>query len=363
MQMIPVRTFPRLLASLSTLATLLLGIPSVSAAPTGQPPLPHAIRIISLGPDNSTRVAGKIGGVMQPWLSDHEVLHFRGSQLYRYDVAAKTDTLLAGLTHQVKSSPCFLYFLEASPNGQQVFWGMSANNPIFVATVDGARREQWDGDGGMTQPFWCAGGKHWLQFHFGGSPTALHFTKIERHSLEAPQTSETFQSPPPGLNGLDILAAPSADEVIARTPDVVKFETSKPSKGVKQADGSMAFTFTDTPTLRRAQTILVWNLHEAQPLHRYAIDLPGKVYEVAVSPDGERAAWLLQDGTGKIGAMALWVSKLDGTGLRKLGNFGAGGKASYGSGMNFPLQVVWVPGGKKVSFLYGGALWTVPADQ
>lgn len=291
------------------------------------------------------------------------MLHFRHGQLYRYDVAAKTDTLLAGLTHQVKSSPCFLYFLSASPYGQQVVWGISANNPIFVATVDGTRREQWDGDGGMTQPFWCAGGKHWLQFHFGGSPVALHFTKIERHSLDVPQTSETFPSPPPGLNGLDILAAPSADEVIARTPDDVAFQMPKPSKGVKQPDGSMAFTFTDTPTLRRAQTISVWSLHEAQPLYRYALVLPGKVYEVAVSPDGERAAWLLQGGTGKVGATALWVSKLDGSGMHKLGDFGPGGKASYGSEINFPLQVVWVPGGKRVSFLYGGALWTVPADQ
>ena len=84
---------------------------------------------------------------------------------------------------------------------------MSANNPLFVATVDGARREQWDGDGGMTQPFWCADGNHWMQFHFGGSPQSLRWTKIQRHSLEAPQASETFPSAPPGLNGLDVLAA------------------------------------------------------------------------------------------------------------------------------------------------------------
>ena len=353
----------RLFGPVSAAAATLLGFPAHAAPPTGQPPLPHAIRVISLGPDNSSRMAGKVSGVIQPWLSDHEVLHFRHGQLYRYDVAAKTDTLLAGLTHQVKSSPCFLYFLSASPYGQQVVWGMSANNPIFVATGAGRRREQWDGDGGMTQPFWCADGKHWLQFHFGGSPAAIHFTKIEMHSLDASQTSESFASPPSGLNGLDILAAPSADEVIARTPDVVKFETPKPSKGVKQPDGSMAFTFTDTPTLRRAQTISVWSLHRAEPLHRYAINLPGKVQEVAVSPDGERAAWLLQDGTGKVGAASLWVSKLDGTGLRKLGNFGAGGKAAHDLGMDFPLQVVWVPGGKQVSFLYGEALWVVTVDQ
>lgn len=302
-----------------------------------------------------------VSGVQQPWLSDHEVLHFRSGSLYRYDARAETDTLLPKLTHQVKSSQCYLYFLTVSPNGQQVLWGVSANNPLFVATVDGAQRAQWDGDGGMTDGYWCVDGTKWLQFHFGGTPTSIHWTNIEQHSLDAPHSTETFSSPP-GLNGLDILAAPSLENIIARTPDPVKFQMPKPSAGVKQADGSMAFTFQDKPTLRSVQTISVWSLRQAEPIHKWIITLPGKVQEVAVSPDGQRATWLLQDNGGKKFRTSLWVSKTDGSGLHKIGSFAAGSASAQKLGNAFPFSLVWVPGNTQISFQYGNALWAVAAD-
>lgn len=339
-----------------------LSIPAIAAPPPDQPPVPGAIRVLTIGSDNSAGAKGMIGGVGQPWLSDHEALHFRHGLLYRYDVTSKSDTPLTPLTRQVKTSPCFLYFLDASPDGQQVIWGMSANNPLFVATVDGARREQWDGDGGMTQPFWCADGKHWMQFHFGRSPQSLRWTKIQMHSLDTPQTSVTFPSPPPGLNGLDVLAAPSADRIIARTPDHVEMKTPKSSEGVPNLDGSVSFTFQETPTFRKAQTISVWSLHQAQPLHRYAISLPGWVQEVAVSADGQRAAWLLTTvlGEGARASVSLWASGVDGSGLHRIGNV----RVQHGSSplADFASQLHWVPGDKKIGFEYGDALWTVAAN-
>ncbi len=341
-----------------------LGLGPVAGAPPILPPFPGATHILTIAPDNSTGAAGMIGGVGQPWLSDHEVLHFRHSVLYRYDITTKADTPLTQLTRQVKTSPCFLYFLDASPDGQQVIWGMSANNPLFVATVDGTRREQWDGDGGMTQPFWCADGKHWMQFHFGRSLQSLRWTNVQMHSLEAPHASATFPSPPPDLNGLDILAAPSADRIIARTPDHVEMQTPKSSEGVPHSDGSVSFTFQETPTFRKAQTLSVWSLHQAQPLHRYAISLPGWVQEVAVSADGERAAWLLTKvlGEGARASVSLWVSSIDGSGLHRIGNVGV--RVQHGSSplADFASQLHWVPGDKKVSFEYGDALWTVVAN-
>lgn len=341
-----------------------LSIPAAAAPPPDQPPVPGAIRVLALDPDNSTGAAGMIGGVGQPWLSNHELLHFRHGLLYRYDVAANVDTPLTQLTRQVKTSACFLYFLDASPNGQQVIWGMSANNPIFVATVDGARREQWDGNGGMTQPFWCADGKHWMQFHFGGNPESLRWTKIQMHSLDAPHASQTFPSAPPGLNGLDILAAPSADRIIARMPDHVEMKPPKSSAGVSHPDGSVSFTFQELPTFRKAQTISVWSLRQAQPLHRYAISLPGWVQEVTVSPNGERAAWLLTKvlGAGARASVSLWASGVDGSGLHRIGDVRVRARLGNSPLADFASQLHWVPGDEKVSFLYGDALWTVAAD-
>jgi hypothetical protein len=339
-------------------AVLLLMASVVRAAPTpDQPPIPGAVRVISVGPDNSTGTDGVIGGVVQPWLSNHNVLHFRHGVLFRYDENSRTDTRLTDLTRQVMSSHCYLYFLDASPDGQQVVWGMSANGPLFVATVDGTRRAEWDGDGGMTEPHWCADGKHWMQFHFDGTPTSLHWTRIQMHGLDTPTASETFSSPPPGLNGLDILAAPSADRVIARTPDPMKFGASKPTGGKPQADGTFSLTFTDTPTFRTVQTISVWSLHQPQPLHRYVVALPGKAMEVSVSPNGRRVAWLLTDEAGQ----SLWVSGLDGGGMHRVGVVRASRSTVNGRMPNFVSGLQWVPGDQRVSFLYGDALWTVPA--
>lgn len=338
----------------------LLAAASAIAAEPPDPPLPGATRILTLGPDNSTGKAGMIGGVVQPWLSDHEVLHFHRGSLHRFDVTTKTDTLLAPLTRQVKSSSCYLYFLSVAPNGQQVIWGLSANNPLFVSTVDGARREQWDGDGGMTMPYWCEDGRHWMQFHFGGTPTAPRWTKIEMHSLDKPHASEDFPSIPPGLNGLDILAVPSADEIIARTSDAVKFETPKPTESTKHSDSTMSFTFMETPAFRSAQTISVWSLHQSHPLHQWTIKLPGQAQEVAVSPDGKRVAWLLTKGAAT--SQSLWTSGLDGSGLHEIGVVRPSNRMVHGQWVNFVSQVHWVPGDREVSFIYGDSLWTVTAD-
>jgi len=341
-----------------------LSIP-ITAAPTPDlPPIPGATRILTIGPDNSTGVAGVMGGVGQPWLSDHEVLHFRQGSLYRYDVTSNIDIPLSKLTHQVKTSPCYLYFLNASSNGQQVIWGMSGNNPLFVATMDGTRREQWDGDGGMTQPFWCADGKHWMQFHFGGSPQSLRWTKIQMHSLDTPQTSQTFSSAPPGLNGLDILAAPSADWIIARKRDPFTFITPSAHKGVRHPDGSESFVIEEKITSRITPNISVWSLHEAKPLHQWKIPLPGWVQEVAVSPDGRRVAWLMTSGPRRGGAtsVSMWASGLDGGGLHRIGVVRPRVQHRRGPVADFASQLHWVLGDKKISFLYGDALWTAVAN-
>ena len=52
-----------------------------------------------------------------------------------------------------------------------MLWGVSANNPLFVASLDGARCAQWPSNGGLSEAYWCADGRHWVQFQFGGTGT------------------------------------------------------------------------------------------------------------------------------------------------------------------------------------------------
>lgn len=288
------------------------------------------------------------------------MLHFRYGLLYCYDATARTDVPLTQLTHQVMSSHCSIYFLDVSPNGKQVIWGVSGNNPLFVSTINGVRREQWPSDNGMSEPHWSADGRHWMQFHFGGDPQHLRWMQVQVHSLDSPRLSETFSSPPPGLNGLDILAAPSADEIIARTPDPVTYETPRPDKVVEHADGTSSYSFTEAIILRGRQTLSVWSLRHPQPLHRYAIALPGRAQEVAVSPDGRRVAWLLT--TGGTSSQSLWTSELDGSRMHKIDVVHSSSRRVHGPLTSFVSQLCWVPGNKQLSFLYGDALWTVPAE-
>ncbi len=297
------------------------------------------------------------GGVGRLWLSSHELLHFnRRGQLYRYDLATQSETLLAALTHQVKTSPAYLYFLDTSPDGQSVIWGMSSNNPFFVAPVDGSRREQWPGNQGLSEPYWCADSHHWIEFQFGGTPEKIRWTTILVHNTDTPDHSETIAAIPPGLQGLEIVAAPSADLVIARTPDSHKMG---PSTRITTPDGHVGFTFTDQVTYRKTQAISVWSLHQAQPLHRWTIALPGYAAEAEVSPKGDRVAWLLTSSASEPPAVlgnpsaSLWVGNLDGSQMHKVGSVEGGER---------PLQVCWLPSGDQLSFEYQGAIWTVPAD-
>ena len=148
-----------------------------------------------------------------------------------------------------------------------------------------------------------------------------------------------------------MLAAPSSDSIIARTHD--------PRKTAKVTPVPGGFIIHDRVTLRATQTISVWSLRQPQPLHEWTITLPDKATEVAVSPDGRRVAWLLTGGSGS--SQALWVSALDGGGMREIGAVPIRKGAVGGRPPSFVSQLDWVPGDKAVSFLYGDALWTVPA--
>jgi hypothetical protein len=56
---------------------------------------------------------------------------------------------------------------------------------------------------------------------------------------------------------------------------------------------------------------------------------------------------------------AIWVSRLDGSGMHEVGHL-LSGKEAEDDDPAFGLD--WLPGGKRLSFGYGDALYTVPAD-
>ena len=119
-------------------------------------------------------------------------------------------------------------------------------------------------------------------------------------------------------------------------------------------------------TYRDKQELSVWSLHASTALQRWTVHLPGRAYEIAVSPKGDRIAWLLMPNLKgrprnvQRGAASLWVSQLDGSRMREIGS--AGTDVRQRSAPSLLMQLRWLPGGKRLSFLYNGALYTVPTD-
>jgi hypothetical protein len=375
------KTLARILLLLSFIiwltARMIAPVWSAPNLTVGKPLLPQAMRLFPL--DGSFQK----GGVEQPWLSSHELLHFKKGQLYRYDMTAKTDTPLPALTQQIVNSPASLDFVESSPDGKWVLWGESANGPIFAASVDGAQRFSWPGNGGLSEPYWCADCHHWLQILSSGDGYSMpdpktEFNEARLQDVDAPQHTGAITDLPPGLHNLDVLAVVSETEVIARTPDPVKFGPSKevPTPGGAKP-GETSFIIQEKDTYRATQQISVWDLRQRVPLHRWTVRLPGLVQEVVVSPQGDRVAWLIQQtepkarGRVRLMCTSLWVSGLDGSGLREVGYVAAKIDAASLKHMSLaqmeqyaaplPMQPHWSPDGEQMSFQCAGALWAVHA--
>jgi hypothetical protein len=104
------------------------------------------------------------------------------------------------------------------------------------------------------------------------------------------------------------------------------------------------------------------------------LPVPGGEASVALSPDGERVGWLVYTGRPfslieqwlarlnprfAFGAaprytLNLFVSKRDGTGVREVGRVAVSPQDRSRGALR------WTPDGTRLSFVFEGALWTVP---
>lgn len=355
--------------------------------------LAKATRVLTVPPDQSSS-AQNTAEVDSPWLSARALLHYgKGRRIFRYDLNTKTDDALPALTAQVASSPAYARFLLVSPSGKWVLWGESGNNPFFVADVAGRHRFQWPGNGGLSEPYWCADGHRWVEMKFSGGGATFNpkveYTRALLHDANAPSASVPLPAIPSRMQGLDILSFVGPNQIIARAPDAISYGNSK-NVSSAAADGSLTMSFTEVRTPRATQQISVWKLGQAAPLSHWTIHLPGVASEVTVSPRGNRVAWLLSPVPSKTlpttlreETASLWVSRLDGGEMRQIGSVtkrippldvrrlqqtllagvpldaATQKKLSLLSG---PSQVRWLPGGRAISFQNEGALWVVPVE-
>ncbi|HZT40651.1 MAG TPA: hypothetical protein VFA07_00610 [Chthonomonadaceae bacterium] len=255
-----------------------------------------------------------------------------------------------------------------SPDGAWMLyrnWAGGANNPFRTLTLslNGSRRIVWPAWSEtrfdmIRQPFWLPDSRHWAEIVYD-------------------HTSHTFLAAVYGLDGKHYTG------VIARG----RWLWSGEVHGITQS-GSVLIRKFNTPALpKRLVQIMEWDLqgilaHRANGsahARTISIRMPANTEEVSgpdprISPQGDRLAWVLTlenahpepawlqrlwalFGQRQRKTFGLWVSHLDGSQLREIGHI------NYQPDDEVPQDIRWTPDGKRLSFLYKGALYTVPVDE
>jgi Tol biopolymer transport system component len=114
--------------------------------------------------------------------------------------------------------------------------------------------------------------------------------------------------------------------------------------------GKAIVMFTYSLSLRYA--ILDTDREEPPQWLPSALPSPWGVFvNLAASPDGRSLAWIAP---GDYGSATLWTSHIEGSGRREL----AASPRTSGLGPEF---LSWTPDGRRISFVYRSAIWTLPA--
>ncbi len=321
------------------------------------------------------------------WLSDHEVLCLiaEGSSDHAYRLDTRTgqktplETLNAAFRAVTPNGETHL-----SPDGRRLLWtgvrhaqnvwppSRSGINTryvlprpgnyyqdfrVMVTALDGSQQIDRQQGGNLA---WQPDNRGWMRLIWGnGAP------RIQTQTLDSPRlteqtlsdVTETVLKAPGGTygtrGGLQILGVTPNQHLLTASPAPL-------------LPGQVYFyDMALTPAARPSRT--------------YTVSLPGNYYAdtIALSPSGDRLAWklyghhrssvsflngllwhlfpnLAQSPQPVIG---LWVSRLDGTGMHEVGEM----PVPRQDGWNLSLSdLSWTPDGKRLSFTYDGALWTVP---
>ena len=288
------------------------------------------------------------------WLSNHEFLYqdyteggmerVQSCRLFRYDIRTHTRRELKGLTKLVS---CFYHSqMEISPDGKWMLWhgGTDGKDTIDAATIDGRRHLQWP-CGYYTRDVlnWTVDSRHWVDFHKKDTddnfPSEAHI-----HDVNARQKDTV----------LPIATGSLGDEYDARIQKTIVTLSSPNFEAV-------------TPQLQVTEAQIG---SRVTPIHQYTIRPPASmaslpnvdIMDGLLSPSGDRIALLIsydappEKGKPEQGISGLWICRKDGSDMRNLGDW------SQDSNPNHIPELEglrWLPDGRRLSFVYNNALWTV----
>lgn len=283
------------------------------------------------------------------WLSNDELLLLwpdSGGGVVRYHPSRRALAAADGLGKTL--ADCDLTSerarsLQLSPDGKRLLWpGTERDRVWFAAEVANGERREWDGSesiGYGAQALWMPDGRHWAELI-----DSCNETRLRVHAVGEPGGFEIRHGFFAG--GYRHLGFLDATRAIGIAREV--------SEGTVQA---VEYEVRPNPPPRRL----------------FSLKVPSDAYgavEATLSPRGDRLAWRFEHKPAPFGLrflngatlvhafpasrVALWVSRPDGSGMRRIGVVAPGSDA---------LQALrWTPDGKRVSFLHGNRLWSVPVD-
>jgi hypothetical protein len=265
-----------------------------------------------------------------------------------------------------------LYHLLAdgcvSPDGRWLLWGdtdmaRGSGGRYAAFALDGSRTLKWPHavrPGNSMPPeagypvAWMPDSRHWVELSSGleVDPNSPRTVTVPRrviiHSVDAP--GEVSKTP----------LLPDGGDLIGITPQR-HLLTLTPRDGEEHGAELEEYDLNANAALVRHFPV------RTPPNGKFPY------HQVALAPQGHRLAWLVpiektppgppflarfwtMAGNRPHTVETLWVTRLDGSEPQEVGYL------PFKTDDPLPEDLRWLPGGKQLSFIYKGALYTVPAD-
>lgn len=352
------------------------------------------------GPQLLTQGAVRVAGYPHAqdsyeWVSDYEFVMFRdipSHPIAEVDTRTGKTTALDSLVRRVGKEEIphstYGYSFEASPNGSRLLWESEDETRTRTVSVplDGSsvkkgplrRKEAWHHD---SNAIWLPDSRQWVQLQDGrqGLDAVVQ-------SLDAPGIVRRIHVGHPiakssaYVYAWSLLGTRGSGRVLAE----VGSNTPIKSRGPQRRIDFLEFSVDGGPANVRQSVVSIPKAGEY--VGKTGVDFESYDYDgglengesVQLSPRGDRLAWLIrvrEEDSGPRLWLSKWIptlhraprlltqlrtSRVDGSDMRVIGYLNADMDFDKDwSVQTNPLSLRWLPGGRKVSFVYAGALWTI----
>lgn len=290
------------------------------------------------------------------WLTSNEVMICRGSEktgmkLFIRDLADKHEIELKDLNRHFTNSFVRHGDVQISPDRHWILWTDEVDG-FCTARLDGSGYHKWDGSWLTEDCFWAADSRYWFSLGGGVYPKE-RYQQAVIHAIDASMKDRSVPIRPDNQPALSLAA------------------TGNPTSCI------ITSWHQNSSRILKLQITEICLLSNMARLRKLIVSPPKNIKEagyVAVSPAGDRIAWLVETEAnmsfpqwlrrllptlhvGPQRAIGLWVSHLDGSNMTEIGHIKLPSDDSNGDMIAYDLR--WLPDCKHVSFVYNGALWIV----